>query len=196
MCVADPERLEKRDIYQLRGHVGPLQKINRQFWPKGERKLWEPSWGGGEATDSVRIVNLDHLQCKRAKKWAPKQDKLPRVWSAFDKGKDPLSSEEIHFIQTCCQILKIGSDDMVAFIAATEVNEDGVDPASRPAHCRSQDIFRNTGAEAFRRKSPAPYQTTRNVDSLETHVHSLKHLCKRQCRRPRRGCCTNVSSWE
>jgi hypothetical protein len=65
---------------------------------------------------------------------------------------------------------------MVASIAATVVDEDGVDPASCPDHCRSQEIFRSTGAEAFRRKSPAPYQTTLNVDSLETHVHSLEHL--------------------
>jgi hypothetical protein len=30
-----------------------------------------------------------------------------RMRSALEKGGNPLSEEEIHFIRTCCQILKI-----------------------------------------------------------------------------------------
>ncbi len=44
----------------------------------------------------------------------------------MDTWENPLSIEEIHCIQMCCQILKIGSDNKVAFIATTVVNEGGV----------------------------------------------------------------------
>ncbi len=44
-----------------------------------------------------------------------KQDELR---NALDKGENPLSSEEINFKQTCRPILKVDSEDKMAFIAA------------------------------------------------------------------------------
>jgi hypothetical protein len=35
------------------------------------------------------------------------ESEAERVRRALDKGENPLSEEEMHFIQTCCQILKV-----------------------------------------------------------------------------------------
>jgi hypothetical protein len=58
------------------------------------------------------------------KKW----DQHMRVWATLDKGENPLSCEEIYFVQTCCQILKVNSDDKVALIASTAVDDGRGDP--------------------------------------------------------------------
>jgi hypothetical protein len=48
-----------------------------------------------------------------------RQDELMRVQSALDKGENPLSCKELHFIQTCCQILKLNSNCKIHKINTT-----------------------------------------------------------------------------
>jgi hypothetical protein len=42
-----------------------------------------------------------------------------RIREALDKGKNPLSEEEIHFIRTCCQIMKISEKEKIESIGET-----------------------------------------------------------------------------
>ncbi len=49
--------------------------------------------------------------------------KAARVRDALDKREDPLSEEEIHFIRTCCKILKIDEKQKVVSIGATAMWE-------------------------------------------------------------------------
>jgi hypothetical protein len=41
----------------------------------------------------------------------------------LDKGRDPLSEEEMHFIQMCCQIMKVSENEKVESISTTAVWE-------------------------------------------------------------------------
>ncbi len=57
-----------------------------------------------------------------------KQNKLARVHEALDKRKNPMSKEEMHFIQTCCQTMKASRGDKVKFIDTTVEMEGGENP--------------------------------------------------------------------
>jgi hypothetical protein len=50
------------------------------------------------------------------KRW----NEVMRIWLAINKGDNPLCSEEVHFVQTCCQIMKIISYNKTDFIATTQ----------------------------------------------------------------------------
>jgi hypothetical protein len=52
---------------------------------------------------------------------AEKQVKLMRAWTLLENNT-PLSSEKIHFVQTCCKILKIKSDKCVVLNVAAKVD--------------------------------------------------------------------------
>jgi hypothetical protein len=95
-----------------------------------------------------------------------------RICDALSKGENPLSSEEIHFMQMCYQILKINSDDKVAF-NATAADEGRGDPALTIA-----EIQKLLGVqEEPWLNSTSLYQTTR--------LRGI-HL---QSRESERGCC-------
>jgi hypothetical protein len=84
--------------------------------------------------------------------------------ATLDKAESPISSAEIHFVQTCCQILKIVT------ITTTKVNEGKRDPTLTIMKIRKLLEALRAKAEAFRRMSPASYQTTCNS---ENHLRSF-----------------------
>ncbi len=60
------------------------------------------------ASPNAHQLTLPIYNTRRSRKMAPCiRKKLARVCEAQDKDKNPLSEEEVHFIQTYCQILSL-----------------------------------------------------------------------------------------
>jgi hypothetical protein len=103
-----------------------------------------------------------------------------RICDALSKGENPLSSEEIHSMQTCYQILKINSDDKIAF-NATAADEGRGDPALTIAEI--QKLLGGSGRAMASKEIQHPFI---RPPALEAHICSLDNLkegvagCNRQ----------------
>jgi hypothetical protein len=84
------------------------------------------------ASPNTHQLTLPIYNTRRSRKMAPFiRKKLIRVCEAQDKDKNPLSEEEVYFIQTCCQIMKSNDSDKMKFLANTVVMEWDRNPALR-----------------------------------------------------------------
>jgi hypothetical protein len=106
-----------------------------------------------------------------------KRNELARVCEALYKGENLLSIEDVHFIQTCCQIMKTSESNKVKFIATTVVTEGEGNPGLTIAIVKKLLEALGSDAETFTRDFLAPYQTTRNMDNIDSHAwFSLEYL--------------------
>ncbi len=65
-----------------------------------------------------------------------------------------MSEEEVHFIETCCRILKVSDDERVKFITIKAVNKGNEDPGLTIVAIGKMLEALGNKAEAFRRASP------------------------------------------
>jgi hypothetical protein len=49
------------------------------------------------------------------------ESEAARVRSALEKRENPLSEEEMHVVQTCCQILETDEKQKVEFLGTTTI---------------------------------------------------------------------------
>jgi hypothetical protein len=91
----------------------------------------------------------------------------------LENNENLLLSEEIHFVETSCQILEINIKEKVVLIVATAM--DGRNPSWTIKEIRSLLEALRAEAEVHRRRQ-APYQTTQNVEGLDANTHSLEDL--------------------
>lgn len=103
-----------------------------------------------------------------------KRKELVKVREALDKDKSPLSEEEVHFIQTCCRIMKTSKSEKVKSVAMTAVSEGDGNPGLTIAAIKRLLEAIGSEAETCRRDSPVHYQTTRNADNMDALACSLQ----------------------
>jgi hypothetical protein len=101
---------------------------------------------------------------------------VARILEALDKIKNPLSEEEIHFIWTCCQIMKISEKEKIESICETAIWEGNGKATGTVAAIQKLLGALGSEAEACRRVSQAPFQTTQNMENLDAPAHSLQYL--------------------
>ncbi len=89
-----------------------------------------------------------------------------RVQNALDKGENPLPEEEIHFFQTCCQILKTEIDSRVMSNNITAVNTGKGDPFLTVK--KIQRLLGALWAEA---------EITRDCDQLHIRPPEMQTIC-------------------
>jgi hypothetical protein len=70
---------------------------------------------------------------------APAKEKIAnggikRVRKAMEKGTNALSEGEMHFIRTCCQILKVNEKEKIDSIGAKAMKDGRVKGASNHEH--------------------------------------------------------------
>ncbi len=87
-----------------------------------------------------------------------------------------MPEEEVHFIQTCCYILKVSDDERVKFITIKAVNKGNEDPSLTIVAIGKMLEALGNKAEAFRRASPTPSRTTCNADIMVPPARILEHL--------------------
>jgi hypothetical protein len=85
-----------------------------------------------------------------------KRNKLARVHEALDKRKNPMSKEEMHFIQTCCRIMKASSGDKVKFTDTTVETIGEENPGLMIATIKRLLEALLSKADTCRRDSPTP----------------------------------------
>ncbi len=99
-----------------------------------------------------------------------------RVMKAMDQGKNPLLEAEVDFVQTCCRILGINSEERVDSIRKQALAE-GIENV-RKTIMQSQGCWMrwagrpSTSSESHRSLS----LTTRTWDNLDAPACSLQHL--------------------
>ncbi len=82
-----------------------------------------------------------------------KRSELLRVCDELTKEENPLSEQEVHFIETCCHILKVSDDDKVNHMATTAMSKGEGDPCLIIAPIRKLLEALGNEAEACRRIS-------------------------------------------
>jgi hypothetical protein len=95
---------------------------------------------------------------------------LVRVCTAL-ANNNPLSCEEIHFVQMCSLILGSHSDEKVAQIRESAVDAGTGDPAKTIKTIRRLLDVLGADVEAHRTRTPGPCQITRNMDNLHRYAH-------------------------
>ncbi len=95
---------------------------------------------------------------------------------ALEKGENPLSEEENHFICTCCQILKFEKKQKIDSIGATAIWEGSGKVQGTTSAIRKLLESLGIEVEAHRRDSQAPFRTTRTSDNPDVPTRSLQYL--------------------
>ncbi len=107
---------------------------------------------------------------------APAKEKIvdggvKRVKKAIEKGTNPLSEGEMHFIRTCCWILKVSEKERIDSIGSKAMRDSqGKVQTTMSAIRRNLDAL-GKEAENHRRKSPGP---SCNVNNLDAATRSLQ----------------------
>ncbi len=101
---------------------------------------------------------------------------LSRVKKAMELGENPLSAAEVDFVQTCCQILGINSEEKIKDIGR-RAPVDGKGKV-RKTMSAIKMLLDELGEEVekHKRDSPGPTLNTRCFDDMDAPAHSLRHL--------------------
>jgi hypothetical protein len=101
---------------------------------------------------------------------------LSRVKKAMDQGKNPLSEEEVDFMQTCCRILGINSKEKIDGISKRAL-ADGKGNVRKTMSVITK-LLNELGWETkkHKRDSPGPSLTTQAWDDMDAPARSLQHL--------------------
>ncbi len=102
-----------------------MEGANDKLSPEVEdRWVTGSSWGQAITNTHPRYKESNMATSLQQKT----REELMRVRTALENYDNSISSEEIIFVHTCCQILKIDSKNRMILIADTVMDEDRGDP--------------------------------------------------------------------
>jgi hypothetical protein len=98
------------------------------------------------------------------------------VKKALERGENPLSAAEVDFMQTCCGILGINSEEKIYEIGR-RAEEDGKDKVRKVMSAITM-LLDELGdkVNGHQRNSPGPSLSTRSYDDMDAPARSLQHL--------------------
>ncbi len=101
---------------------------------------------------------------------------LSRVKEALEKGENPLSAAEVDFVQKCCRILGMNSEEKI-----NEIGRRAVEDGKRKLRKVMSTITvlpdeLGDRIKGHQRKSPGPLLSTRSYDDMDAPAHSLQHI--------------------
>jgi hypothetical protein len=108
--------------------------------------------------------------------WKATDKGLSRVKKALENGENPLSAAEVDFMQTCCRILDINSEETVREIRRRAV--EGGKVKVRKVMNMIMALLDELGdrVKAHKRQSPGPSLSTRTYDDMDAPARSLLHI--------------------
>jgi hypothetical protein len=101
---------------------------------------------------------------------------LSRVKKALERGENPLSAAVADFVQTCCRILGINSEEKINEIGrrAVEDSKGNVQKVMSAITMLLDEL--GDKVKGHQRNSPGPSLSTRSYDDMDAPVRSLQHL--------------------
>jgi hypothetical protein len=101
---------------------------------------------------------------------------LSRVKKALEQGENPLSAAEVDFVQTCCRILGINSEEKIDDVGRQAVED--CKGKVRKVMSAITKLLDELGdrVKGHQKNSPGPLLSTRFYDDMDAPARGLQHL--------------------